>query len=41
MVAIGKLAPKNILPEEMQQMEAPNDRKPVKEIIMEGKFRKS
>ena len=41
MVAIGKLAPKDILPEEMQQMEAPSDRKPVKEIIMEGKFRKS
>lgn len=39
MAAIGKKAPKESLPKEMQEREAPSDRKPLKEIIMEGKFR--
>ena len=38
MIAIGKRAPKEILPEEYKKIEAPNQRKPLKEIIMEGKF---
>ena len=40
MVAIGKRAKKDVLPEKMQEYEYPNDRKPLKEIVMEGKFRK-
>lgn len=40
MIAIGKMGKKEALPREMQQYEAPNTRKPLKEIIMEGKFRK-
>ncbi len=39
MVAIGKPAPKEILPSEIQQREQPSDRKPLSEIIMEGYFR--
>jgi nitroreductase len=39
MVAIGKPAPKDSLPSELQQMEAPSDRKPLSELIMEGRFR--
>jgi len=38
MIAIGKRAPKENLPEETQKMEAPSDRKAIKEIIKEGKF---
>jgi hypothetical protein len=40
MIAIGKRAAKETLPEPMQEREAPSDRKPLKEIVMEGKFRK-
>jgi nitroreductase len=39
MVAIGKPAPKEILPTEVQQREQASDRKPLAEIIMEGKFK--
>lgn len=38
MVAIGKKAPKERLPTELQQREIPSDRKPISEIVMEGKF---
>ena len=41
MAAIGKPAKagKEILPEELAKREIPSDRKPLKEIIMEGEFR--
>lgn len=39
MVAIGKPAPKEILPIDVQQREQASDRKPLSEIIMEGQFR--
>ncbi len=39
MMAIGKRGKKEGLPAEMQEMEIPSTRKPLKEIIMEGKFR--
>ena len=39
MIAIGKPAPKEILPSELQQREAPSNRKPLSELIMEGRFR--
>lgn len=38
MVAIGKRAPKDRLPADLQQRETPSDRKPLEEIVMEGKF---
>jgi nitroreductase len=38
MVAVGKIGKKEDLPEEMQQKEVPSDRKPLSEIIVEGKF---
>ena len=38
MIAIGKKAPRENLPSELQKIEFPNDRKPLSEIIMEGKF---
>lgn len=38
MIAIGKSAPKEVLPVELQQREQPSDRKPLSEIIMEGQF---
>jgi nitroreductase len=38
MAAIGKRAPKEKLPEALQKMEAPSDRKPVKEFAIPGKF---
>ena len=40
MVAIGKRGRKEDLPKEMQERESPSVRKPLKDIIMEGKFRK-
>jgi nitroreductase len=40
MVAIGKRGPKENLPEELQKAEAPNDRRPLDEIMMKGKFKK-
>jgi len=36
MIAIGKKGPIEILPPELQEMEKLSDRKPLKEIIMEG-----
>ena len=38
MVAIGKKGPKEKLLPELQQREVPSDRKPLSEIVMEGKF---
>lgn len=38
MVAIGRKGPKESLPPELQKRETPSDRKPVTEIIMEGRF---
>jgi len=40
MVAIGKKGNKTELSEGLQKMEAPNQRRPLKEIIMEGIFKK-
>lgn len=37
-IAIGKRGKKEDLPEQMQKMEAPSTRKPLNEVIMEGKF---
>ncbi len=39
MIAIGKHAPKETLPAEMQAREMPSDRKKISEIIMEGSFK--
>ena len=39
MAAVGKRAPKEKLPLEIQKQEAPSDRKPLSEIIISGKFR--
>jgi len=39
MIAIGKKSPKENLPLELQNKEYPSDRKPLSEILMEGKFR--
>jgi nitroreductase len=38
MVALGKRGPKEKLPAEMQKMESPNGRRPIRESIAEGKF---
>ena len=38
MIAIGKRGPKDKLSPELQAREIPNTRKPLSEIIMEGKF---
>jgi len=40
MLAIGKKAPKENLPEELQKREFPSDRRPLDEIIMKGKFKR-
>jgi nitroreductase len=39
MIAIGKRGPKENLPTEIQDKEKPNDRKALKDIIMEGTYR--
>lgn len=39
MAAIGKRAKKSELPVELQEREVPSERKPLKEIVMEGKFK--
>jgi nitroreductase len=39
MLAIGKKGKKEDLPPALQEREAPSDRKPLADIIMEGKFR--
>ncbi len=41
MVAIGKRAPPNKLPPELQEREKPSTRKSLSEIAIEGKFRKA
>ena len=38
MIAIGKRAPKEKLPPEMESREFPSDRRPLNEILMKGKF---
>lgn len=38
MIAIGKKGPRHHLPAQLQEREYPNDRKPLKEIVMEGHF---
>ncbi len=40
MAAIGKRGKKESLPPQLQEREAPSDRKKLSEIVMEGKFRK-
>lgn len=40
MAAIGKRAPKEQLPKEMQEKEFPSPRRPLSEVLMEGSFRK-
>ena len=37
-IAIGKRGPRNQLPLQLQEREYPNDRKPLREIVMEGLF---
>jgi nitroreductase len=39
MIAIGKRGSKENLPPKLRDMEFPNNRKPLNEIVMEGKFR--
>jgi len=41
MAAIGKLAAKETLSKELQEKEAPADRRPLKSFIMKGKFEKT
>jgi hypothetical protein len=41
LIAIGKRAPIDQLPPELQKREAPSTRKAVEEFIVEGKFRKA
>ncbi len=38
MIAIGKKGNKEDLPKDLQKMEEPNDRRPLKEIVIEGVF---
>lgn len=38
MIVIGKRGSKESLPEKLQEMEKPSERKPLKEIVFEGKF---
>jgi nitroreductase len=38
LIAVGKPAPKEVLPERMQKSETPSARKPINEFIFEGKF---
>ena len=40
MIAIGKKGPRDNLPQQLQEREYPNDRKPLAEIVMEGQFKK-
>lgn len=41
MIAIGKRGPRENLPPKLQEVEFPNDRKPLSEIVMEGYFRET
>jgi hypothetical protein len=38
MIAIGRKAPREHLLPQLQEREYPSDRKPLKDIVMEGKF---
>ena len=38
MIPIGRRAPREHLPPQLQEREYPSDRKPLKDIVMEGKF---
>ena len=38
MIAIGKRASKESLPSQLQEIERPNDRRPLNEIVMAGRF---
>jgi hypothetical protein len=38
MIALGRQGPKEALPKELQEREAPSDRRPVDESIANGKF---
>lgn len=38
MIAIGKPGKKEDLPQDMQEQEAPNDRRPLNEIVIEGRW---
>ena len=38
MIAIGKRGPKENLPKNLQEKEVLNGRKPLREIVMEGRF---
>jgi nitroreductase len=40
MIAIGMRGPRNLLPPQLQEREYPNDRKPLKEIVMEALFQR-
>ena len=40
MFAVGKRAPKESLPPDLQKKESPSDRKPISEFAFEGTFRK-
>ena len=40
MAAVGKPAPKSVLPKEMQDAETPSPRKPIAELAFEGTFKK-
>ncbi|GIO60117.1 MULTISPECIES: nitroreductase family protein [Paenibacillus] len=37
-IALGYLGDKSVLPEAIQQREVPNDRRPLNELVFEGKF---
>jgi len=39
MAALGRPAPKEVLPEKLQKRETPNDRRKLSESICEGPFR--
>ena len=39
MIVIGKPADKSVLPAELQERETMNDRKPLSEIVIEGKWK--
>ena len=39
MIAIGKKGPRDNLPQQLQEREYPNDRKPLAEIVMEEQFK--
>ncbi len=38
MIAIGRRAPRDRIPTQLQEKEYPSDRKPLKDIVVEGKF---